>query len=42
MAADGDPIPHPRSFEAIRTDASLAGDLADAIVAYVPGAMAAA
>lgn len=35
MAADGEPLPRPRSFEAIRRDPSLADDLSDAIVSFV-------
>jgi predicted RNase H-like HicB family nuclease len=35
LTADGDPLPRPRSFEAIRRDPALADDLADAIVSFV-------
>jgi predicted RNase H-like HicB family nuclease len=44
MKADGDPIPAPRSFEALKRDATFADDAAGAIVTMVTprGAMAAA
>ncbi|MDC7789622.1 hypothetical protein PQJ75_30420 [Rhodoplanes sp. TEM] len=35
LAADGEPLPRPRSFEAIRRDTALADDLSDAIVSFV-------
>lgn len=43
MRADGDPIPAPRSFEALKHDSDFAEDSADAIVTMVtPREMAAA
>jgi predicted RNase H-like HicB family nuclease len=36
MRADGDPIPAPREFEAIRADPDLAEEITGAIVAPVP------
>ena len=43
MKADGDPIPAPRSFEALKRDPEFAEDSADAIVTMVtPRAMVAA
>jgi predicted RNase H-like HicB family nuclease len=44
MKADGDPIPAPRSFEALKRDPGFVEDSADAIVTMVTpsGAMAAA
>jgi predicted RNase H-like HicB family nuclease len=43
MKADGDPIPVPRSFEALKRDPVFAEDSADAIVTMVtPRAMVAA
>jgi hypothetical protein len=35
MQADGDPIPAPRDFEAIKADSSLEDDLDGAVVAFV-------
>jgi predicted RNase H-like HicB family nuclease len=35
MRADGDPIPAPRNFEALKRDPDFAGDSADAIVTMV-------
>jgi hypothetical protein len=35
MAADGDAIPPPRSFETIKSDRALADDLDGAVVAFV-------
>jgi predicted RNase H-like HicB family nuclease len=35
MAAEGDPIPPPRSFEVIKGDRALADDLDSAIIAFV-------
>jgi predicted RNase H-like HicB family nuclease len=35
MKADGEPIPQPRSFEALRRDPEFADDSADAIVTMV-------
>jgi predicted RNase H-like HicB family nuclease len=43
MKADGDPLPAPRSFEALKRDPVFAGDAAGAIVTMVtPRAMATA
>ena len=43
MQTDGDPIPAPRSFEALKRDPEFADNSADAIVTMVtPRAMAAA
>jgi predicted RNase H-like HicB family nuclease len=43
MRADGDPIPAPRSFDALKRDPDFAEDSVDAIVTVVtPRAMAAA
>lgn len=36
MRADGDPIPQPRDFEAIRRDPELAEEIEGAIVAPIP------
>jgi predicted RNase H-like HicB family nuclease len=42
MKGDGDPIPAPRSFEALKSDLAFAEDAADAIVTMVtPRAMVA-
>ncbi len=35
MAEDGDPIPAPRQFEAIKADRALADDLDGAVVVFV-------
>jgi len=35
MRADGEPIPRPRSIEALRDDAEFVADAADAVIAFV-------
>ncbi|BAR97813.1 DNA-binding protein [Blastochloris viridis] len=35
LATDGDSVPSPRSFEALRADASLADEFEDAVVSFV-------